>query len=181
MKGVVELRKEEEGELVVGMGVVGVGDVGGMQEGMGLGEVVRVREVRGWEWSQSKTISNRDMRGTEAVTLELGMHMQCSVEVVRRVWGTLRMATYSALRNAIVKLAEMCDSLKLPANLRPLVSSGKPKWWLLLHAEENILLLLERNWEKISLQKGWCVEPCTRRAEAPGTIEVYTPIQPPTA
>ena len=55
------------------------------------------------------------MKGMESVTLHGAGDVHCRIEVVgavRRVWSTLRSATmsYSALRSATVKLAEMRDS-----------------------------------------------------------------------
>ena len=46
---------------------------------------------------------------------------------------------------------------------------------VLLHADEGVMLSLERNWEKISLQTGWDLETRTRPSDALGTTSVHHP------
>ena len=54
-------------------------------------------------------------------------------------------------------------------------SSGKPKRWFILHADESTLLALEKDWEKVSLQTGWCIEHCTRPSDAAVATSVHPP------
>jgi len=86
--------------------------------------------------------------------------------------GTLRSATYSAIRNTIAKVSEISAPLRVTRKFAT-SPSGKPKWWFLLHADEDVLLILEENWEKVSLQTGWRLESCTRPSDASGTISVH--------
>ena len=91
---------------------------------------------------------------------------------VRRVWGTLKSATHSVVKRSIAKLAKISTPLKVN---RKFSSSGKPKWWFILHADESTLLALEKDWEKVSLQTGWHIEHCT----GPSNAAVATSVHPP--
>ena len=44
---------------------------------------------------------------------------------------------------------------------------GKPKWWYIIHAEEDsILKPLEAKWESVQTQTSWHLEVCTKPVEA---------------
>ena len=84
----------------------------------------------------------------------------------RRVWGTVKTASHSTVRATIVKLAKvtcvnLADDLHVKRKCNS-TSSGKMKWWFVLHDKEDTLKALKRNWENISLQTGWRLEQCTK-------------------
>ena len=96
---------------------------------------------------------------------------------VRRVWGTVKSCSSTAVKNTVSRLisAEAVPQIgnitvkrkykRLPGN--------KIRWWFLLYMDEDSLQKLESEWEKVSLQTSWKLEPCHAPAnflEAPPLV-----------
>ena len=67
----------------------------------------------------------------------------------RRIWGTVNSSSHSSIKNTIVKLAgiENIESIHVKRKYKS-TSAGKPKWWYVIHAEEDAILKpLEAKWE----------------------------------
>ena len=98
------------------------------------------------------------------------------VSGVRRVWGTLKSATHSTVKNTIAKLSPVKNVNQVRVKRKHKSSqSGKDVWWFVLQADEtSILQPLEAGWEAISLQTGWHLEPCTRPVSADNTLSACT-------
>ena len=89
------------------------------------------------------------------------------VSGVRRLWGTVKSASHFSVKNTIVKLAkvENVDSIQVKRK-QETTRTGKPKWWYVIHAEEDAILKpLETKWENVNIQTGWHLEPCTKPVE----------------
>ena len=86
---------------------------------------------------------------------------------VRRIWGTVKSSSHLSVKNAIVQLAgiENIESIHVKRKYKS-ASAGKPRWWYIIHAEEEAILKpLEEKWENIKLQTGWRLERCSRPVE----------------
>jgi len=44
---------------------------------------------------------------------------------------------------------------------------NRKRWWSLLRALEEVLELLETNWDPIQIQTNWKLEQCTKPVESP--------------
>ena len=89
------------------------------------------------------------------------------VSGVRRVWGTVKSSSVLCIKNTIIRLAGIknIDSIHVKRKYKT-TSMGTPRWWYIIHAEEDaILKLLEAQWECIKLQTGWRLESCTKPVE----------------
>ena len=89
------------------------------------------------------------------------------VSGVRRLWGTLKSASHFSVKYTIVKLAkvENVDCIQVKRK-HETTRTGKPKWWYVIHAEEDAILKpLETKWENVNIQTGWHLEPCTKPVE----------------
>ena len=86
---------------------------------------------------------------------------------VRRAWGTVKFASHFTVKNTIVKLANVENVENIQVKIKyETTCTGKPKWWYVVHAEEDAILKpLEAKWENVNLQTGWHLEPCTKPVE----------------
>ena len=83
---------------------------------------------------------------------------------VRRVWGTMKSCTPTAVKGAIVRLISNelvpgIDSITVKRKYRR-TSNNKLRWWFLLFMPEEALLKLETAWEQVAIQTSWKLEPC---------------------
>ena len=83
---------------------------------------------------------------------------------VRRVWGTLKSCTSTAVKGAIVRLISNqlvpgIDNITVKRKYRR-TSNNKLRWWFLVFMPEEALQKLEMVWEQVALQTSWKLEPC---------------------
>ena len=63
------------------------------------------------------------------------------VRGVRRIWGTVKSSSHFSVKNAIVQLADIESMEKIHVKRKyKSTSTGKPKWWYVIHAEEEAIL-----------------------------------------
>ena len=84
-----------------------------------------------------------------------------SVSGARRVWGTLRSATCTSVKNSISHLTSVND-FQVKRKFSHSTRSGKDKWWFIIKGDEEVMQSLENKWEPVKLQAGWQLEPCTK-------------------
>jgi hypothetical protein len=96
------------------------------------------------------------------------------VRGARRVWGTLRSATCSSVKNSIIHLSKSNDSdIHVKRKFNHSTRSGKSEWWFILRGSEEILQTLENNWEAVKLQTGWQLEYCTKPIVNPSPTDPH--------
>ena len=83
---------------------------------------------------------------------------------VRRVWGTMKSCTPSAVKGAIVRLVSnqlvpSIDSIIVKRKYRR-TTDNQLRWWFLLFMPEEALQKLEMAWEQVTIQTSWKLEPC---------------------
>ena len=79
---------------------------------------------------------------------------------VRRIWGTLRNTPPAAVSATLSKLTTLGNQLSVRRKTNDI--SGRSRWWFLVKGKEEVLALLEGEWERVSLQTNWKLEPCTK-------------------
>ena len=85
---------------------------------------------------------------------------------LEELWGTLRSATQSSVKNTILQLAKIEDTSSIQVKRKfKSPQNGKPRWWFVLHGGEKFLKLLESEWQSVSLQTGWRIELCYKPVE----------------
>ena len=82
----------------------------------------------------------------------------------RRVWGTLKSCTSTAVKGAIVRLISNqlvpgIENITVKRKYRR-TSNNKLRWWFLVFMPEEALQKLEMVWEQVALQTSWKLEPC---------------------
>ena len=82
------------------------------------------------------------------------------VEGVRRVWGTMKATTTTAVASTLQKLTCVGSQLLV----RKKTNFETNRWWFLLKGPEPTLCKLADEWDKVSLQTNWKLEPCTKPA-----------------
>ena len=83
---------------------------------------------------------------------------------VRRVWGTLKSCTSTAVKGAIVRLISNqlvpgIENITVKRKYRH-TSNNKLRWWFLVFMPEEALQKLEMVWEQVAIQTSWKLEPC---------------------
>ena len=91
----------------------------------------------------------------------------------RKVWGTLRSTTVSAVANAICSVTNIPTtdiSIKRKFKSRPNDNRVK-RWWFVLRGEESTLQKLEGCWNQLQLQTNWKLEPVLRFSDEAACTE----------
>ena len=83
------------------------------------------------------------------------------VRGARRVWGTMRSATCTTVKNTLSRLTSV-NSLQVKRKFNQSTRSGKDKWWFIVRGSEEVMQSLENAWEPVKLQTGWQLEQCTK-------------------
>ena len=78
----------------------------------------------------------------------------------KKIWGTLRSTTCSAVLNAINRTISesLTARLTLKRKYKSSADGTTKKWWLVVRAAESDVELLEREWGKVSMHTGWRLE-----------------------
>ena len=95
---------------------------------------------------------------------DLAGSQKIQAQGVRRVWGTMKSCTPSAVKGAIVRLVSnqlvpSIDSIIVKRKYRR-TTDNKLRWWFLLFMPEEALQKLEMAWEQVAIQTSWKLEPC---------------------
>ena len=103
--------------------------------------------------------ANSDKRRTQKPSNSQKM---VKADGARKIWGTLKTTTCTAVRNTISSVTKVSRSnlqikrkYKLNRNNPDTVS----KWWFVVRGEESVLLELEQEWNSIAVQTAWKLEP----------------------
>ena len=102
--------------------------------------------------------------GTDSPQSNPAGSQKIQAQGVRRVWGTLKSCTSTAVKGAIVRLISNqlvpgIDNITVKRKYRR-TSNNKLRWWFLVFMPEEALQKLEMVWEQMALQTSWKLEPC---------------------
>ena len=85
------------------------------------------------------------------------------VSVARKVWGTLRTATATAVSNALKSLTNIpSNSLTVKRKFKTTTGDTSKqivRWWFVIRGEEKVLEQLQNEWSSVSIQTAWKLEP----------------------
>ena len=86
------------------------------------------------------------------------------IEDARRVWGTLKSTTTSAVTNAIKHITpgSLAENLTVRRKYKATQEGTVKKWWFVVRGDKANLELLEKEWPKVAIQTGWKLEPAFR-------------------
>ena len=138
------------------------GDVGRGGRGSGVGGGGRGGGPRGGD-----QVCGKNGRGEKEVVGKVDpdylnvRRKRVSIDNARKVWGTLRSTTCSAVTNAIKRLVSepLAETLLIKRKYKVNASGSITKWWYVVRGEKRDVELLERRWESISTHTGWRLEP----------------------
>ena len=86
----------------------------------------------------------------------------------RKIWGTLKSTTTSAVSNAVCSLTGMnADNLIFKRKYKTNPTKNSSKWWFGIRSDEALLKDLEEKWHLIALQTNWKIEPVLRLSDDP--------------
>ncbi len=106
---------------------------------------------------------------------------QMPVKGARKVWGTLRHTTSSAIQNTLKILTKNGSNgltVKRKFKTAPSDRNRVMKWWFVLRGEEQLLEQLQDEWPAVSAQTSWKLEPVlsyTTIPDIPGTTTAEQP------
>ena len=82
----------------------------------------------------------------------------------RKIWGTLKSATDTTVKATLVKLTTIANG-EFETKRKYKELSGKVKWWFVLKGSEEVMEKFDNEWEKVSLQTSWKIEPLLKYSE----------------
>ena len=90
------------------------------------------------------------------------------VSGARKVWGTMRETSTSAVITTLTKLTSMTsEQVQARRNFKSINgSSNRIRWWFVLRGDEDILSILESEWEQVQLQTNWKLEPLLKFSDS---------------
>ena len=103
-----------------------------------------------------------------------------SVIGARKIWGTLRSTTVTAVTRALETVTDLpIDQLSVKRKYKNMINSKKSvRWWFVIRGDESNLQKLEECWQLVSLQTNWKIEPLltykeeTEEATVPQSVDV---------
>ena len=91
------------------------------------------------------------------------------------MWGTLPFVTSTTVKSTIHNVLPVSDdaiTVKRKAKTRP---HAKHCWWFVITGTEETLLTMEANWNRMTLQTGWKLQPCFAPIVCEGDDSAPTP------
>ena len=91
----------------------------------------------------------------------------------RKIWGTLRSTTTAAVSSTPAKLSSVQPETQVQVKRKYKLSDKKAvRWWFVVRGTKEVLTKIENEWERVSLQTNWKIEPmrfqsATVSAESP--------------
>ena len=77
----------------------------------------------------------------------------------RAIWGTLPFVTSSTVKSAIHNVLSVPhDSITVKRKSKTL--RAKQCWWFVITGAEEVMMSMEANWNRKTLQTGWKLQPC---------------------
>ena len=82
----------------------------------------------------------------------------------RKVWGTMKHASAATVSRALTQLTSLAsENIKVKRKFK---NGDRASWWHVISGEENILKILEDEWEGVKRQLGWNILPCLVYSES---------------
>ena len=90
----------------------------------------------------------------------------------RKIWGTLRSTTTAAVSSTLAKLTSVQSETQVQVKRKYKLSDKKTvRWWFIVRGTEEVLTKIENEWERVSLQTNWKIEPVLRFQPATDSAE----------
>ena len=105
------------------------------------------------------------------------------VKGARKIWGTLRQTTSSAIQNTLKALTKSgSNGLTVKRKFKTALSDQNRvmKWWFVVRGEEQLLEQLQDEWPAVYVQTSWRLEPVlsyATTADDPGTTTAEKPTE----
>ena len=86
----------------------------------------------------------------------------------RKVWGTMRETSASAVIATLTKLTSMSsEQVQARHKFKPINGNNSCiRWWFVLRGDEDILSILESEWKQVQLQTNWKLEPLLKFSDS---------------
>ena len=109
--------------------------------------------------------SKSTMGKPDAAAQQSSTHRQrkrVAIPDARRIWGTMRTTTRTAVINALKQLTTV-DVTKLTVKRKFKTAANDPtrvlKWWFIVRGEEDLLQQVDGAWNTVAVQTAWKLEP----------------------
>ena len=84
------------------------------------------------------------------------------VSGARKIWGTLKSTSATAVSTAVTKLTSLTeDDFQVKRKYKQYQKNNSTvlRWWFVIRGSEEVMSKLEDEWEQLSLQTNWKIEP----------------------
>ena len=95
------------------------------------------------------------------------------VSGARKVWGTMRETSASAVIATLTKLTSMSsEQVQARRKFKPINgNNSRIRWWFVLRGDEDILSILESEWKQVQLQTNWKLEPLLKFSDSDELVD----------
>ena len=78
------------------------------------------------------------------------------IDGVRKIWGTVKATTTSAVSNTLKRLTTVGSTLLVKRKFQAATNNGhKERWWFTVRGDEADLVRLQSQWESVANQTSW--------------------------
>ena len=77
----------------------------------------------------------------------------------RAIWGTLPFVTSSTVKSSIHNVLSVPDD-SIAVKRKSKTLRAKQCWWFVITGAEEVMMSMEANWNRMTLQTGWKLQPC---------------------
>ena len=137
-------------------------------------------------WNIVAGSGKRDKRGNSRATVPKGISPSTGpvitqgtegpktprvrVSGARKIWGTLKSTTTTAVANVLKVHAKVpSNSLSIKRKYKTARNNSKQvvRWWFVVRGEEKLLEQLQSDWSSVSIQTAWKLEPVLEFLKSP--------------
>ena len=112
----------------------------------------------------SKPLDGEHRAGSNTESTSLGetaaIMNKTKVVGARRIWGTLKSSSAKNVKSVILRVSKIGGELRIKSKDKDSPTTGRPRWWYVLHSSESTLMELEAKWDQVKVQTSWKLEPC---------------------
>lgn len=111
--------------------------------------------------SHNSPVTNNAMGNNKPSHKEGQVRTKVAIPRKRKIWGTLKACSSSTVKHAISKFTTIEES-NIVVKRKYLVNSNNrvTRWWHVISSDEQTMLKLEEEWEKVQIQTLWNLTQC---------------------
>ena len=104
----------------------------------------------------SKPLDGEHRAGSNTESTSLGesaaIMNKTKVVGAQRIWGTLKSSSAKNVKSVILRVSKIGGELRIKRKDKDSPTTGRPRWWYVVHGSESTLMELEAKWDQVKVQ-----------------------------